>query len=239
MKFNSIYFASLAVLILPVALPAATISIQTTCQPYGQPLIVTNNGCVAGTPTPSFDGGLVSARGSLSFALAPSAADWSTLQMSATALAQLAKVGPDPNPVYYSTQALAQVALSGLFTTTGPVRSGFVQLQTDGYGGNGPGDGSGSGVIEIGSSVELPNITIPNHLFDFTLGEAFSIHYMGQANAYSDPAVEGPGYGDTATTIHFRFLEADGLTPVAVSEVTTAPEPSTLALLGLSLLSFR
>lgn len=61
-------------------------------------------------------------------------------------------------------------------------------------------------------------------IYDFTLGVPFdfTVNYSDVLNA---PYEDGLADVDTASTLQFRFLEADGTTPVALN-----PEPSTWAL---------
>ena len=66
--------------------------------------------------------------------------------------------------------------------------------------------------------------------YPFTLGQAFNLSYSSSAGAFS--STYGSGDGDAAMQFQFRFLEADGMTPVDAEAV---PEPGTCALFGVAL----
>ena len=67
-----------------------------------------------------------------------------------------------------------------------------------------------------------------------TLGTTMNL--MADGTAINSAGLnEGMSRGDLTTTFQFRFVEADGVTPVAVELVSDAPEPATYVLIGLSL----
>jgi len=220
-----------------LSLPAATITIETTCQPAQQAAFTTNNGCSVPMvpPTPGHvGGGAVTATGSASFTLAPTAADWSTLQVYAMTLAYPLDASTRDQPaLFYTTQASSQVTFSTVLTTTGPVRPGYVRIEAYDSGSHAAGVDGNSGSLTFGSMVTGNNGTA-YHTFSITLGESFNLQYVATAFAYGT-FTDGPGYAATDYHAQFRFFEADDTTPVAVSE---SPEPSTFVFLGFDLLGF-
>lgn len=131
----------------------------------------------------------------------------------------------------------------GLLTTGAP-REGFIQVQVRG---GGDSDGGGSAHVTMPAGLD-PTISLSPGCVAFACGpnQDYYTHYsripfdLGQAfpiamtvRVYGD---EIPNYdaivGSVGMTYDFRFFEADGVTPVAV---TATPEPATWSLLGLTL----
>lgn len=130
--------------------------------------------------------------------------------------------------------ATAQITFSDMLTTDGPVRTGVIRGRflptTYGYGG-----------IE---SVSLVSPVLPYSSFGpslpitFQLGQPFALTMVGGAMSLSDDLTPSTAQFDMPFV--FAFFEADGVTPVALSELTPAPEPSTWASLagGLGVLAY-
>jgi len=66
-----------------------------------------------------------------------------------------------------------------------------------------------------------------------TLGTAFTLEANGGTTNWAS-GFDGRSGGSLNTVFQFRFLEADGVTPVGVSQ---APEPVTLGMVGLAFCS--
>jgi hypothetical protein len=142
---------------------------------------------------------------------------------------------PDINTV---GRAEFSISLDLLFSTPGPVRSGFMQMSfIEGFGFGTDGPDSATKHVSIGSSLPPPTIfpgdllnagTTP--LFPFTLGEDFLFH--------EDLAMEAsdyPNFGifeSAVPKLHWTFtlFEADGVTPVQIALAT--PEPASWWFLG-------
>src|SRR5206468_9462546 len=113
-------------------------------------------------------------------------------------------------------------------TTDGPVREGIVR----GY--FIPDTFRGGGMNDADVSVRMVSPVLPYASFGLgappmtvELGHPFTLLIEGSGSAMAD------AYGNFDAAFQLNFFEADGVTPVALSEVTAAPEPSTWAsLLG-------
>jgi hypothetical protein len=85
-----------------------------------------------------------------------------------------------------------------------------------------------------------PSPHIPSELHAFDRDHPGCTHHSGSGRQYYEyvNAGEGMSGGGLSTTFAFRFLEADGTTPVQA--VAAAPEPSTWGSLagGLAALAF-
>lgn len=144
--------------------------------------------------------------------------------------------------------AEASVALDYLFTTAGPVRPGFIQLNQSGVSSVGfvqgpdrPGEhanisvGPLSQTCSAGSdpfascngSLIIPFMRfLPTTTLPFTLGGNFLFHEDATISALSFPDIFENG--SILTNFTFTLFEADGVTPVQIAVVT--PEPASLAL---------
>ncbi|MFL6448720.1 MAG: PEP-CTERM sorting domain-containing protein [Bryobacteraceae bacterium] len=130
---------------------------------------------------------------------------------------------------YPMSDATAQIELKDTFTTAGPVRQGLVAgyFSTDfsHYAGGGGTSILSPALSRYTSSGSGSDASIP-----FTLGQPFTLDILSSAYSRSDD--DTLSYYSTEGTFSYKFFEADGVTPVALSE---APEPSTYALAGFSL----
>jgi hypothetical protein len=113
----------------------------------------------------------------------------------------------------------ATASINITLVTDGPARAGFVQRLNTALPWQHSSDGfSGDFQYSLNS---------------FQLGTAFQLIATQSFTAFADPNVIGVANGVGVTSMQFRFFEADGKTPVAVS---LAPEPSSLALLVLAVI---
>ncbi len=132
---------------------------------------------------------------------------------------------------YPHSTASAQITFSEAFTTDGPERTGLVRgyfyPDTFRYGGS------------ISASIVSPTLLYPTFTeaapnITFELGEPFTLTIVGTANALSDDGT--PSFAEFDIPFHLAFFEADGVTPVALTEfkavpdVADAPEPASVAL---------
>ncbi len=135
--------------------------------------------------------------------------------------------------------------------SAGPVRAGYLEVLPNEFSGIGAGFGTDRFNVSIssGSSLYPPVLagadnvtpTFPYSLYNnpdgspklvpTLLGVPLLLSGMTTASAAADFS-DGSGAGRAIVNYGFRFFEADGTTPVAVSET---PEPSTL-LLGIPVL---
>jgi hypothetical protein len=136
---------------------------------------------------------------------------------------------------YYLASATTTVTISDTLTTDGPVREGIVR----GY--FSPSTFNGGGTESANVSVRLVSPVLPYAAFGFgappmtvELGHPFTLLIEGSGRAGGD------AYGDFSTVFQLNFFEADGVTAVALREVSDAPEPSTWASLagGLGVLAY-
>jgi len=136
------------------------------------------------------------------------------------------------------------ISLDLLFSTPGPVRSGFMQMSfIEGFGFGPDAPDFATKHVSIGSSLPPPTIfpgdglnagTTP--MFPFTLGEDFLFH-----EDLAMQATDYPNYGifeSAAPKLHWTFtvFEADGVTPVQISLATPEPRSSALTAGGFLIL---
>ena len=230
-------------------LSAAPVSV--TCgSPYSTQTVTTDAGFTSASCT-SFNGDFSESRAAanaqVTLNLASIGADWSTLRTEQSDVAVQGRPGPGQGSGP-GIEAHSLIHYSNLLTTTGLVRAGYLQLQFSGSVGY-IYDGTSaitSGIVNPDLNSPLPPFTCAeydgctgnaflahNQMIPFTLGQAFTI----EANGYFDTYAYGnDGFsgGSSQSNYNFRFLEADGLTAVEVSQ---APEPSTWLLLAAPLLA--
>jgi hypothetical protein len=126
---------------------------------------------------------------------------------------------------YPHSLATAQITFSDTLTTEGPARTGIVrgifEPSTFRYG----------GVV----SASLVSPVFPYQTFGpsaptmtFELGQPFTLMIVGSALTSSDDGT--PSTAQFWMPFDLAFFEADGVTPVALTEVTPAPEPASVAL---------
>jgi len=115
--------------------------------------------------------------------------------------------------------AKVNTTLSALLQTDGPLRPGFV-----------------TGPFLIQNHAAQPSVSFPGYpnRFEFGLGPSappIPITLGGLFSFVSAIHIQPfDGEGDASIVGRIQFFEADGVTPVAVSEVTAAPEPGSLVL---------
>jgi hypothetical protein len=205
--------------------------------------------CTSLTNGYSYSGGGASATANVALQLAANGANFSSLTTYQSAYAQQA---PRSANSLFGPAADSSIAVSytNTLTTSGSVRSGYLQIQGYGYGSNfydgaatmttGIVVGSGSPyqtevTCSANSGYCTPGTGYYNYysLIPVTLGTAFTIEANGGTTDWAS-GFDGLSGGSLNTVFNFRFLEADGRTPVAVSE---APEPMTVGMVGLALSS--
>ena len=237
----------------PILSADVVTSVTCTIYPLKAPYstITDPSSCVLQNPAPYPYAALASATANASFSLASDLNGFSALSVNQDALARR---GSDGNGYLVTSTADSQVSVNEALFTPGSVRSGFVQINATGSTGDifredysdldlslGPiGVGCINQVFAASLCVLGPNGGVHNpptysfpingQYYPFTLGQAFNFSYSGTAAGFSDAI--GDGEGSTNMQFQFRFFEADGVTPVAVE---AAPEPGSLALLGVAL----
>lgn len=124
--------------------------------------------------------------------------------------------------------AVATLNFNATYTTDGPVRQGIMignfQPAVGRYGG------------QFTYSIVAPGrhqLYGPSLLVPITLGQPFAISLFERVNSNSDDGTQSYIY--LYGGLQFSFFEADGVTPVGLSE---APEPASLALFGCGLAAF-
>jgi hypothetical protein len=219
---------------------------------YAGPVVAT---CDSVSSADSCSTGNSSAAGRVTLALAADPSQWSTL----TTYQGVSDDDYDSRPPVETTHSSAvTVDWSQLLTTAGPIRDGFLQVQASARGGN-PYNGEirmdmGFDISQnagdqpygdfhgtwLSCSARFAFDCDPSNLYSHlgypsvTLGTTMNLMADGTASS-SAGLNEGMSRGDLTTTFQFRFVEADGVTPVAVELVSDAPEPATYVLIGLSL----
>jgi hypothetical protein len=202
--------------------------------------------CTTLTNGYSYSGGGASATANVALQLAANGTDFSSLTTYQYAYAQQA---PRSGNSLFGPAANSSIAVSysSTLVTGGSVRSGFLQLQGYGYGSNFHDGGATmtSGIVLASGSPYQTEITCSANsgsctpgtgyynyysLIPVTLGTAFTIEANGGTTNWAS-GFDGLSGGSLNTVFDFRFLEADGRTPVSVSQ---APEPMTIAMVGLA-----
>jgi hypothetical protein len=123
------------------------------------------------------------------------------------------------------------------FTTPGVARAGFIKL--DAYISENRGSsGETTGTLGFNSS-DVTTVNQDNsccgHLMAFELGTPFVLD-LGATLEVVGGADMGASEGDVDTVVNFQIFEADGVTPVPISEAIATPEPGELTGLGLAAL---
>src|SRR4051812_2034017 len=203
--------------------------------------------CTSFTNGYSYSAGGAAATANVALQLAANGADYSSLSTYQYGYAQQAPRQSANDLFGPAAQSSIAVSYASTLSTSGPVRSGYLQIEGYGNGANfydggatmtsGIQLGSGSSYqTEItcysNSSYCAPGTGYYNahSLIPVTLGTAFMLEANGATNNRAS-GFDGFSGGSLTTVYKFRFLEADGLTPVSVSQ---APEPLTIGLVGLA-----
>lgn len=204
--------------------------------------------CTSLTNGYSYAGGGANATANVLLQLAGNGADFSSLSTYQTAYAQQA---PRQSPSdLFGPAAGSSVAISysSTLSTGGPVRSGYLQIEAYGVGASFYDGGATmtSGIILNAATPYGTEVTCysnsasctpgfgyysHNSLIPVTLGTSFVIEANGRTTN-SASGFDGLSGGSLGTHYNFRFLEADGVTGVQVSQ---APEPLTIGMSGLAL----
>ncbi len=169
-------------------------------------------GFVPGPPTASNGPQFASANSTSSLAIS---AKTFTVQLSAFAFA---------SPYAFGS---ASVEFSDVFLSDGPVRPGQVRgTFSGGTSGTGGGNG-GFGSTFPGKKYDtFGELAPPMYI---TLGQLFPVYSFAKASISGDPGQANSRL--FGSYLSLSFFEADGVTPVSISEV---PEPSTYALVVLA-----
>ena len=239
MKF--LRFAPLFVAIAP--LWAASISVSTYCNPLtSQTNTGTSASCSGTAPDGSFRGlnfvSTAQAQASAAFTLLPDG--------FAFGAATHAQSGSNGNIQPFYVDATATATITATIDTAGPLRSGFVVLACGtipgfdcSYNFNG-GAGSGDASATLGSAVTCHVAAFyycPGLRTTIELGQPLQFEMNAQASACGAADCDSAdGYGsiDLVATLY----DADGTTPVAVSEIdpVATPEPAAPLLMAVGLL---
>jgi hypothetical protein len=137
---------------------------------------------------------------------------------------------------YNGARAAAAASVSDWLTTSGPLRPGIVEMipvqLVGSHGGAGESQVNFSFGLVNGACVDL-FCTGPTILAEpIELGEAFQFNASASATGQSS-FFQGMGDSAANASYTFEFFEADGVTPVAVTE-TPEPRALILAAIGLS-----
>jgi len=241
--------STLAYALLLAALPAfADVITNTTCSATVAGVTVSRTDPTSCTATVGVStGGGATSRASISYTLSRT-----PTSVASSFTGSLSAAGTVP---------LAAATLSGsstlLLATAGPVRSGFISFEFSGAGlGNGLAAAASSATsigslsqtcaassgAFVGPATCTGPFTAPPFLVSdifpvgrgmlpFTLGQTFE--FLDSVEAATSGGGGNPHFISPNTSFSFSFFEADGTTPVVISEV---PEPQALALLGAGLL---
>jgi hypothetical protein len=203
--------------------------------------------CTSLTNGYSYSGGGANATANVALQLAANGAEFSSLSTYQYAYAQQApRQSPDAlfGPAAESSIA---VSYSSTLSTGGRLRSGYLQIQAYGVGAGFHDGGASmtSGILLNSASPYETELTCysnsgsctpgmvdyaHNSLIPVMLGTAFTLEAHGQTANWAS-AFDGSSGGSLNTQYNFRFLEADGITAVQISQ---APEPLTVGLVGLA-----
>jgi hypothetical protein len=246
----------LAGLVLIGCAYGSSITTSVTCVLWGLPstYITGTSHCDAGTPPPLFGPPppYITASASASLQLSNTADGWVTVNLATSifgtdAAAYLEDIGQlPPNYTYASSAGSATAQLHFDLYTDGPSRIGIFQVRQNpaltGFA-VGTNDAAGAGAqlaLYDGSpfpftvtcssnfGCSLPGPSAP--VFYYSLGSPISVD--ASSEAFTETPF-GNSYASTNVSIQFRFLEADGITPVVINSgipVSAVPEPGTFSL---------
>lgn len=215
---------------------------STSCSPgdpqpiYVTPSVSTTSQCSTAN---LLTGTVARAYSQVYFTEATQAGDWNALHISLYAVGDHNYSLGLPDASIQDSNATAFASYLAFFLPSGPVRQGYLQFLAEGgadhpysgithgsaslttidgsYAANLFCNGGGSGTCS-GNQPEFTN----HALVPYTLGTAFSLNGAADSQQYVSRNV-GESGGAVNITYQFRFFEADGVTPVAVTEL---PEPS-------------
>ena len=203
--------------------------------------------CTSLTNGYSYSGGGANATANVAVQIAANGANFSSLSTNQYAYAQQAPQQSVNDLFGPAAQRSIGVVYSSTLSTGGPVRSGYLQIEAYGTGANFHDGGATmtSGILFDSASPYQTEVTCYsnsgyctpgigyytyNSLIPVTLGTSFTIEANGGTTNWAS-GFDGSSGGSLRTQYDFRFLEADGLTAVQVSQ---APEPLTVGMVGLA-----
>jgi len=203
--------------------------------------------CTSFTNGHSYSGGGASATANVALQLAANRADFSSLSTYQYAYARQAPQQSADDLFGPAAASSIEVGYSSRLSTGGPVRSGFLQIEAYGIGAGFHDGGASmtSGILLDPASPYQTEVTCYsnsgyctpgtgyytyNSLIPVTLGTAFTVEANGGTTDWAS-AFDGSSGGSLRTQYNFRFLEADGITGVEISQ---APEPFTIGMVGLA-----
>ena len=195
----------------------------------------------------SYSGGGATASASVVLQLAANGAGFNSLLTSQSAYAQQAPRQSQDDLFGPGAETSIALTYTATLSTGGSVRSGFLQIEGFGNGVSFYDGGASmtSGIVPASGSAFQTEITcysnysyctpgttyyMSNSLIPVMLGTAFTLEANGGTSNWAS-GFDGSSGGSLDTRYNFRFLEADGVTGVAVSQ---APEPLTVGLVGLA-----
>ncbi len=229
------YCLLLLIVLLPAVGRGDSITTQVTCSVPGQVAVVAAGSCSQQGSNQSAAQESIAAFVGYS----SSAPDYFTVQLNNSGAAG-GNIGSNAE-----TSSSANVSLA--LQTAGPVRPGFIEI-VPAYDADAEYASLSKLSFSLGylqgacgapsrsCSLNNPGANYPNfpRIYNFNLGDPFSVdvNYASGLDALSE---EDDAHASLQFALQFRFFEADGVTPVAIS-----PEPSTsaLALIALAAAGF-
>src|SRR3954470_22821591 len=139
-----------------------------------------------------------------------------------------------------SSLASASGDISLNLNTSGPIRQGFVRIIYEPSWLTSPGDFQGLLNVTVGSIQTMCNVSpaqfcsfplVPSSAAPanvFTLGQSFTLDIRQTTTAFGN-FTRGSSLNSVTTRFLVQFIDSDGLTPLAVSEI---PEPAAWTLIG-------
>ncbi len=186
---------------------------------------------------------------SVNFFLAAEPADYNVMTFNQQAVAGSYTADQAGVSQFFAGRASSTLSFAANFTTAGVPRPGYIQiggyafgesryLVSSSYDFGIPGSlaFSGNRSFTGGDAGGFDPAAAPVPIW---LGTPFSLFAASNLLVATDSSLHGPNFGFIQGDFEFRFLEADGATPVTV---VATPEPASWCLLGAStfmLLLFR
>ena len=178
---------------------------------------------------------------SVNFFLATEPADYNILTFNQQAVAGSYTADQGGVIQFFAGRASSTLTLSADFTTVGVPRPGYIEiggyalgesryLASPSYAFGIPGSLQFSGFQSFTGS-DAGGFDPAAAPIPVSLGTPFSLFATSNLLVATDSSLNAPNFGFIQGDFEFRFLEADGATPVTV---VTTPEPASWSLLGAS-----